>query len=108
MNKEQPEQFDRVAWEEAARQERAESERREKEKDTAYEQMYQYAIDLGCKNIFSNPAMHFVEFKTWQEALDFQAVCKDEFGFEVRVQDPPAKDNGVFKQGFRVYPIWKD
>ena len=106
MAKEKPEIFDSVAWEAQARKERAEFEAVERVKDEAFQQMVQFARSVGCVGI-ENPAMCFLEFRTWQEALDFQVFCEEEKKFRVRIVEPPPKDNGIFKQWFRVYPVWE-
>ncbi len=101
-----PEVFDSGKFEAEARRKMAEFEAAEKEKDKKFEQMRQLADDLGCRNI-SNPATRSIEFKTWQEALDFQDFYKEEMKFVVRIVEPPQKDHSVFGQGFQVYPVWQ-
>lgn len=103
MTKEIPETFNSATWEEATRKERAAFEAVEKERDAQFNEMEQLAQSAGCR-FLRNPAMRFIEFKTWQDALDFQAFAAEEKNISVKIVDPPEKDYSPIKQGFRVFP----
>jgi hypothetical protein len=107
MSKERLKNIDPGEREEELRKHYVELERVEQEKNEAFLKMQQYASDLGCQPERINPSMRYLEFKTWQEALDFQAFCAEEFQFDTRVEEPNTKSYSPIKDGFKVYPLWK-
>lgn len=82
---------------------RDEIERKELEELAKYERMKEIANELWIegRHYLVSPGLRRLEFKTWQEALDFQAYCKEK-NFSVRIVDPRPRP-GVLDNYHKVY-----
>lgn len=103
--KKTPDVFDNSAREDNARTQHNAFEESERKKDEEFNKMVQFAIDTGC-SFLKNRAMRYIEFKTWQDALDFKGFYTKETNKTVEIAEPPKKDYSPIKQGFRVFSDW--
>ena len=73
----------------------------------AYSKMVEHAKSLG-EHFLENPSSRNIEYRTWQEALNFQNFCKEELHFNVRIVEPPRNQPAsTFKIGYRVFPVYE-
>ncbi|MES2088016.1 MAG: hypothetical protein V4467_03430 [Patescibacteria group bacterium] len=105
MNPEQPENLGKVS-KSAMFHSQEDFQKDEAMRESAYRKMEKYATDLGCQ-FSSYNGSRYIEFKTWQEALDFQEFCDTEFGFKVKVNDPAKTDGRFLKPGYKVFPVFE-
>jgi len=108
MNREVSPSVDHERWEQEALHERQEREAKEGSARVLYEEMVAFARDVGCKRYFPQAGGRYLEFATWQEALDFQEICGSEKGLTVRVVEPPKNDKSVISKGYKVFAVEKN
>lgn len=104
MSKHNPEGFNSDDSRVAAREAHAKDEAKEKRREALFGRMVGIARSVGGSFI-ENRALRYVEFNTWQDALDFQSFCTEEMEFPVRIEEPPRWAAQI--QGHRVYPVFE-